>query len=167
MADLQTPPWLTVATKLLGVKETPGPKSNPTIIGWAKALGGWVASFYKDDATPWCGLGVGFCMHEAGIRPAAKTLSALGWLDWGQKLASPAYGCVIVFRRKGGGHVGFYIGENATSYKVRGFNQHDSVCDTWVAKDRCAGYRWPFHYPVPQGARVITAETGSLSTNEA
>ena len=54
----------------------------------------------------------------------------------------------------------------ADAYRVRGGNQSDSVCDTWVAKDRLVGCRWPMGAPVT-GQKINLTGTGELSKNEA
>lgn len=158
-------PWLVTATELLGTTEVPGPKSNPTIMDWAKKLGGWITSFYKDDSIPWCGLFVGLCMKQHNIDTPKNPLSALAWADWGVKTTAKL-GAVLVFTRKGGGHVGFYVGETDTAFLVRGGNQSDKVCDTWIAKDRLFDIRWPSGWPAPTGPVYLT-RSGTLSSNEA
>jgi uncharacterized protein (TIGR02594 family) len=159
-------PWLEVATRLLNTKELPGSANSPIILSWAQKLGGWVASFYKEDSVPWCGLFVAHCLSEAGIPGLPKNpLSALAWKDWGSP-TDPREGALLVFQRPGGGHVGFYVGERSDAYRVRGGNQSDSVCDTWVAKDRLVGCRWPIGTPV-FGNKIILTDKGELSKNEA
>lgn len=159
-------PWLDEATRLLKTKEAPGPANNPLIIEWAKKLGGWVASFYTKDEIPWCGLFVGHCLQVAGAHDLpTNPLSALGWASYGGT-TQPRQGAVMVFKRPGGGHVGFYVGENASAYLIRGGNQSDSVSDAWVAKDRLVAVRWPKDFPVTTSANIIK-QTGSLSRNEA
>jgi hypothetical protein len=73
---------------------------------------------------------------------------------------------VLVFARKGGGHVGFYVGEDATAYHVLGGNQGNAVNVMRIAKDRCIAIRWPEGEPVV-GKPVILASNGQLSRNEA
>lgn len=158
-------PWLVTATSLMSTKEIPGPQSNPTIMSWAKKLGGWVSSYYKDDSIPWCGLFVAHCMAEANVKGPSNPLSALAWGSWGVK-TSPKLGAVLVFTRNGGGHVGFYIGETDTAFLVRGGNQSDQVCDTWISKDRLYDCRWPEGYAVV-GDAVYLTKSGKLSSNEA
>jgi len=50
---------------------------------------------------------------------------------------------VLVFDRAGGGHVGFYVGEDLTSYDVLGGNQGDRVSIMRLEKSRCVARRWP------------------------
>jgi uncharacterized protein (TIGR02594 family) len=164
------PVWMREARRLVGVKEIPGAKSNPTIIAWAQKLGGWIASFYKDDATPWCGL---FMAHIIGAtlpkEPLpSNPLGALNWATFGRKLTSPALGALLVFKRNGGGHITLYQGENDTHYRCLGGNQSDSVSDNdWIAKDRLVAMRWPVTGEAPVGGRVVLGATGSISKNEA
>lgn len=158
-------PWLVTATSLLGTTEVSGYSSNPKIMSWAKKLGGWLTSFYKDDSIPWCGLFVAHCFNEHGIKGPKNPLSALAWADWGVRTA-PSLGALLVFKRKGGGHVGFYVGETDTAFLVRGGNQADKVSDTWIAKDRLVSVRWPEGYPTVHNPIYLT-RSGKLSTNEA
>lgn len=160
-------PWLSTAYSYLGTKEIPGAKSNPRIIQWAKNIGGWISSFYKNDDIPWCGLFVAECFNVHKLKVSQKSLSALSWADWGQK--SPiAPGAVLVFKRQGGGHVGFYVGEDSTAFHVLGGNQSNSVSIARVAKDRLVAVRWPQEsHPPADEQRVIKSAYSSFSRNEA
>ncbi len=167
---MNAPVWYTVARKYIGVKEIPGPKDNPTILGFAARIGGWVKSLVKSEATAWCGAFMGSVMREAfpGIKLPANPLSALAWASWGVSLASPTLGAVLVFKRPGGGHVGLYVGEDATCYHVLGGNQGDAVSVARVEKNRLVpnGIRWvPGIMAV--GGRIWLTATGQPSTNEA
>lgn len=163
------PVWYAEAQRLKGVRETPGAKSSAVILGWAAAFGGWVKSAYRDDATPWCGLFAGHCIGvtlPAEVLPS-NPLSALAWAKFGEKLAKPSLGAICVFSRKGGGHVGFYAGEDAEAVHVLGGNQSDAVTITRVSKSRLVAYRWPLTAPAATGGAVARADTGALSRNEA
>ncbi|PIO98599.1 TIGR02594 family protein [Pleomorphomonas carboxyditropha] len=165
------PVWLREARRFMGLKEIAGPASNATIMGWARALGGWIASYYSNDDIPWCGL---FLAHIMGatlpkeLLPS-NPLSAKAWGAFGRKLTVPALGAVMVFTREGGGHVGLYLGETATAYRILGGNQSNSVSITWIAKTRLYAIRWPSTVTAPVvGGRIHLAADGSpLSTNEA
>ncbi|WP_201829524.1 TIGR02594 family protein [Microvirga zambiensis] len=163
------PVWHIEAERLKGVKEIAGAKSNPTILGWAKALGGWVASFYKNDDTPWCGLFIGHVIGKTlpGEVLPSNPLGALNWLTFGRALTVPTVGAIAVFKRPGGGHVGLYVGEDATAVHVLGGNQSNTVNVTRVGKDRLQGYRWPTTAAAPATGRVHLTSSGKLSTNEA
>jgi hypothetical protein len=78
-----------------------------------------------------------------------------------------AIGEVLVFKREGGGHVGFYVGEDATRFRVLGGNQSNSVSETWVSKNRLYARRWPSTYPLPVLGAVKVFAAGATSTNEA
>ena len=162
---METPLWMQVAAKQIGVREVPGAKSNPTILGWAKTVGSRLGITYSDDATPWCGLFAAFCMTAAGIAPPKIAVRAKAWLDFGIPLDIGIEGAVLVFERAAGGHVGFYVGENATAYRVLGGNQGDAVGYAWIAKDRCVGIRWPSGVPMTMPRKIFAG--GPLSTNEA
>ena len=156
--------WLTIAKKYEGVREIAGPKHNPTIMGWLRKLGTWI----KDDETPWCGTFCAAVMQEAGLPFPREFPRARSWEDYGSNLRPShlAPGAILVFSRKGGGHVGFYIGEDATAYHVLGGNQGNAVSVTRIAKSRCIATRWPKDEPVI-GGPVFLTENGELSTNEA
>lgn len=159
-------PWLDTAISLLSTKEVPGSGNNPKIIQWAKDIGGWVASFYKEDSIPWCGLFVGHCMQANGIVPPPDMLSALAWNKYGMKLDEPMYGCIMVFGRNGGGHVGFAVSQDDNTYHVLGGNQSDNVTITRIAKNRLVGARWPEYYLLPKVKLPHRQFDGKISTNE-
>lgn len=166
-----TPVWYSEAQRLKGVRETAGKASNSVITGWAKAIGGWVAGVYKGDDIPWCGLFVAHCIGAtlpAEVMPS-NPLSALAWGSFGSPLKEGRVGAIVVFKRPGGGHVGFYVGEDATAIHVLGGNQSDAVTVTRVAKSRLVGFRWPVTVPLPAGAGpapLLRADL-PLSANEA
>lgn len=164
------PPWLATARASLGLKEAPGPASNGTIIGWAKRLGARVlGAAYNADGVPWCGLFAAHCMASAGIAPPKIALRAKSWAGWGARLRFDrlAPGAVLVFERQGGGHVGFYVGEDATHFHVLGGNQSDAVTIARLPKGRCIASRWPRGVPVIGSPVRLAANGGPVSANEA
>jgi len=163
-----TPLWHGVAKAQIGVKELPGPKSNPTILTWAGKVGRKLGIAYTDDAVPWCGLFVAYCMTAAGQTPPDISVRASAWATWGLPV-EPTLGAVLVFERPGGGHVGFYAGETAAAYRVLGGNQGDAVNYAWIAKHRCVAVRWPPKAALPpKTIRVVGfPDPKSISVNEA
>lgn len=140
------PAWLKAARAKLGTREPPGAANNPTILDWVKKLGMKVLGIaYSADSVPWCGLFVAACVVEDGLTPAPIAVRASSWSKWGKVLAPAdlALGAVLVFQRPGGGHVGFYVGGNATAYRVLGGNQGDAVTLAGIKKSRCVARRWP------------------------
>jgi len=88
---------------------------------------------------------------------------------WGANLAAAklARGAVLVFELAGGGHVGFYVGEDLTSYHVLGGNQGKRVSVMRLEKSRCIRRRWLLGRPVI-GKPVMMKAIGGvpLSANE-
>ena len=164
---MSEPVWVGVARKYINTKEVPGPKNNPVIIGWAKRLGGWFASFYTKDEIPWCGLFVANCMKECGFPVQGDALSALGWGDYGTRV-QPCLGAIMIFKRTGGGHVGFYVSEDANTFHILGGNQGDNVSIVRIEKSRFHDSRWPPGARPPRTGRVMSSKFGgSISKNEA
>ena len=164
------PAWLVAARAKLGTREAAGEANSPTILGWAKRLGLKVLGMiYNADSVPWCGVFVAECMDETGIASPPFAVRARSWAEWGVSLRPEklAPGAVLVFERPGGGHVGFYVGEDAQAYHVLGGNQGDSVSVARVVKDRCIARRWPAGRPVIGGPVRVAANSAPTSKNEA
>ena len=125
---------------------------------------------YNADDVPWCGVFAAQCLDEAGTTAPPFAVRARSWADWGANLRPErlAAGAVLVFEREGGGHVGFYIGEDGTSYHVIGGNQGDAVSVARIAEARRVASRWPKGVPVIGGPVRLSERTGvPLSRNEA
>lgn len=162
------PKMLVEALKLFGTLEGPGNANNPTIIAWAKEVGGEVADVYRADSVPWCGLFMAVVAKRAGKDLPQHPLWALSWAAWGAKVDKPMLGDVLTFTRNGGGHVTLYIGEDADNYHCLGGNQSDQVCITRIAKGRLYAARRPLYRVQPENVRVVAlAATGEVSHNEA
>ena len=165
----KTPKILEVAKSYYGLKEGAGVSNNPTIMRWAKDIGGWVVNVYNADSVPWCGLFIAHCAKEAGFPHSGNVLSARHWLTWGIKQDRAALGDVLVFSRKGGGHVGLYVGEDADCYHVLGGNQGDSVSIVRILKSRLLGVRrCKWRTAQPANVRPVWLDAkGVVSENEA
>lgn len=167
---MTTTPWLDEAKRLIGTREIAGPANSPTIMGWIKKLGAKVLGVaVADDATPWCGTFVSHCIKTAGLPTPPVAVRASSWATWGANLRPDrlAPGAVLVFQRPGGGHVAFYVGEDATTYHVLGGNQSDAVCIKRIAKDRCVARRWPRDVPVMGAPVWVSGSKAAVSENEA
>lgn len=160
----KTPDWYKYAESLVGIREIPGPSSNKTIVRWLEQLGAW----WREDSSAWCGVYVAHVMQRCNLPYPKEWYRAKSWSTYGSRLLPSrlAVGAILVFDRQGGGHVGFYAGEDSTAYYVLGGNQSDSVRFSWIDKSRLTASRWPKGEPVI-GGRVIRKRDGSLSTNEA
>jgi uncharacterized protein (TIGR02594 family) len=167
LLNIQNAPAVLVeGLKLYGVKEIPGPESNSVIMGWARAAAKWVEAFYKNDDIPWCGLYVAEVCRRCGYKPVADLLSARAWAAWGLGVKRPGLGALLVFARNGGGHVGFYVGEDEACYHVLGGNQGDAVSITRILKNRLLDARRPAG--TVGDMRVINLKAdGVVSQNEA
>jgi uncharacterized protein (TIGR02594 family) len=161
--------WMPYARSLIGTREVPGKGNNPTIMGWGKKLGAKILGIaYTADAVPWCGLYAAHVMDHAGITPPPIAIRASEWSKWGRELINPRYGCILTFTRKGGGHVGFYVGEDATHLHVLGGNQGDAVSVTRIPKTRLSKMRWPHGVPLPKPQVIILDAKGApVTTGEA
>lgn len=139
--DLKVPDWLLEASYDYLDKEVKGEKHNPEILRiWKDAkLGG-----IKDDETPWCAGAVSAWLERAGVR-SMRTAWARNYLEFGEKLLEPRFGCIVVFERGKGGHVGFVTGisEDGKMIRVLGGNQGDCVNERMFPTTRVLGYRQP------------------------
>ena len=169
-APRREPAWLRAARRKLGTREAAGPANNPTILAWAKRLGTKVLGIvYNADDTPWCGVFAAACLQEVDLDPPPLAVRARNWADWGANLRTDrlAPGAVLVFEREGGGHVGFYVGEDRDAYHVLGGNQGDAVTVARIARTRLVASRWPRGVPIIGGPVRLTAKPGAkLSRDE-
>lgn len=159
------PLWLSFARQDIGLAETPGKATTPKIRQWLIELGAW----WYDDETPWCGTAVAAWMNKAGCELPKHWYRARAWLDWGLRLTEPALGCVVVYERGGGGHVGLVTGYDQNGRILTlGGNQGNRVSIAPFDQWRVLGYRWPSEYASawPQSLYVSQHE-GPSSQGEA
>ena len=159
------------ALALYGVIETPGSKSNPVIVNWAKEAKNKSDEWYNADSIPWCSLFMIVVAQRADKDSTMVDLSALSWRKFGREIPikDAALGDVLVFTRKGGGHVGIYVGEDPNFFYVLGGNQSDRVNIAKIAKSRCTAVRRPIYNIQPESVKKIVVTDGKLikeSTNE-
>lgn len=180
-------PWIAEARKLIGLKEVTGSAHNPVILDMLSKMGSFsneTRAWWNDDETPWCGLFIGYCLGITGRYVVKEWFRAMAWESQEMTpLAEPAYGCIVAFTRKGGGHVGFVVGATGDGrLLVLGGNQGNSVSVVpflCAAHDssRVTGYFWPSIWngktavkSTPNSSRYqlpVLAHRGALSSNEA
>jgi uncharacterized protein (TIGR02594 family) len=158
------PKILHEALKLYGTQEFVGHDDNPVIMDWAKEIG---VEAYNHDSLPWCGLFAAVCAHRAGKTLPVAPLWARNWLNYGEECKAEL-GCILVFSRGTGGHVGIYVGEDRHGfYHVLGGNQGDSVSITRILKERLLGARAQYKQKPHNIRRVYLDPEGKVSQSEA
>ena len=152
--------WINEAQKYIGLKEIKGKDTNLTIKSWLSNLRSW----WSDDETPWCGTFAAHCIKSAGYGLPKHWYRAKDWLNWGQSIMEPCYGCIVVFTRDGGGHVGFVVGKDSKDrLMVLGGNQGDKVSIVPFEKSRVSGYCMPVGYS--QKTKLPLIVSSALSSN--
>lgn len=175
MADV--PQWLANMRVITGTTETPGDADNPKILAMADEIariwGGQpgmdgieaYCAQYTHDSIAWCGLTVGFCVSEAGYRPAYKPPPAddTDRFLWAQSFASddnfveisqPVPGAIVVMTRSGGGHVTLFEEWSGEMLRCRGGNQSDAINVQSYDPDDVIAYVWPRGAPMPNIPRA-------------
>ena len=134
-------PWMPIAIREIGVREYTGAADNPRIVEYlhSTTLGEHARS---NDETYWCSAFVNWCVEKAGYA-GTDSAWARTWGSWGESVTTPERGCIVVFKRGRGGHVGFYISETENEIEVLGGNQDDSVCIKPYPKSRFLSYQMP------------------------
>ena len=168
------PRTISIALELFGTQEVVGRGSNPKIMAWRdllKEAGVKGLEDYTDDDIAWCGLLaaiVTFRRRTDASEVVDEPLWAQNWATYGVKSPKAGLGDVLVFKRPGGGHVGFYVGEDSECYHVLGGNQSNKVCITRVQKSRCIAVRRPRYANQPETVRAFhLSSSGEVSKNEA
>lgn len=167
------PNTIKLAAAEIGVAEVVGRGSNKTIIAWRDELNlaGVKVSGFSDDDIPWCGLFAAIITYrrlKIPREPVKDPLWARNWTKYGVKSPQASLGDVLVFSRGSGGHVGFYVAEDATCYHVLGGNQSNRVCITRLLKSRLLAARRPPYKIQPAAVKpYLVKSSGSISTTEA
>lgn len=169
--------WIAEGRKLLGTDENVNTsrvielwRDGFTAIGQPQRM---KESVWNTGSTAWCGGFIAACLARAGVgKHIPKDFPmARSWARAGASLAKPAYGCIVVFTRTGGGHVGFVVGKDANgNLMVLGGNQSNRVCIKPFPKSRVLAYRWCGQTGAPAEGRYdlpLLASDGKVSTDEA
>lgn len=156
------PEWLANARKFIGTREIPGVRHEPLILSWWK----WIKrGGIKSDEVPWCAAFVGAMLEQCGIQ-SSRFESARSYEAWGIKLPKPVLGCIAVFSRNGGGHVGFVVGKTGSGQLlILGGNQSNEVNIRAIGTDRLTSLRWPSGVAIP--TEDIAFGVAPASTSEA
>lgn len=141
-------PWMALARSKIGIEEIKGSRHNPVIIKWLDEMGQFsneARAWWRDDETPWCGLFVGWILGKSGRYVVKEWYRAKEWASPKlTRLTKPAYGCLAVLDRKGGGHVGFVVGKTSNGkILLLGGNQGDMVQISAFDPGRITSYEWP------------------------
>jgi len=167
---IELPKTIQEGIKLLGTKEIKGSKHNQVILDWATDLG--ISKIVRDDEQAWCGLAAAIVVKRAGKDIPMKSydiLRALKWVDFGKEILTTdiSLGDIAIFKRDGGGHVGFYIAEDSKTYHIMGGNQSDMFNITRITKERLYAARRPIYNITPKGVKkYVVSATGTISKNE-
>ncbi len=132
-----------------GLRETPGPVHNSTIMGWIKRLGfSWLGG---GDETPWCGTGLAGCMVESGFEPPKDAFRAASYLKWGTPTTTLSEGTVVVLKRPGGHHVtvAVAVSPGGSHFCGLGANQGNSIKESWFSTEHIVGMRNPVGHALP------------------
>jgi uncharacterized protein (TIGR02594 family) len=139
--------------------------SNNKIINCYKSVGFNI----NGDSTPWCAAFAGWILKMCCL-PSKKTLSSLEYRGYGTAvpLGDPSkwrLNDIVIFTRKGGGHIGFFRGYNPTTgaIKILGGNQGDNLTETnfsapWPSQVVYVGRSWQL--PPEYNVAVTTAPSG-------
>jgi uncharacterized protein (TIGR02594 family) len=128
--------YIAEAKKYIGFTETTHAKALSTLF---KPYVGDV----NPTTTSWCAAFANSIIGKVGHKGTGSLL-ARSFLKWGDKVTTPKEGDILVFKRDGStwqGHVGFYVGETSTTYKVLGGNQDNMVKIKEYLKSNLLGIR--------------------------
>jgi uncharacterized protein (TIGR02594 family) len=139
---MSIPPWMEHAELERGVSQYPPGQSNPRITEYHHHTN--IAGY--DDKASWCSSYINWCMAQAGIQGTGSAL-ARSWLEWGEPVDTPRYGCIAVLYRDDPnswkGHVGFFLRADHEHVYLLGGNQLEQVREHFYPLASVLGYRWP------------------------
>lgn len=140
-------PWLPIALAEVGVAQFPAGQSNPRITQYHEGTD--IRGY--DDKASWCSSFVNWCLGQVGIGGTGSAL-ARSWLEWGEPLALPVPGCIVVLSRDDPnswkGHVGFYLRSDEKFIYLLGGNQLEQVREHFYPVESVLAYRWPMANPL-------------------
>jgi uncharacterized protein (TIGR02594 family) len=148
------PPWLTWAQHEIGFHET----------GENQGIEKYIALAHCGaPGDPWCAIFANAALEATGT-PGTRSAASQSFRTHPGfiQLQAPVPGALAVFwrvaRNSGQGHVGFYVGEDATHVSTLGGNENDAVRIEPLPKAGASfgliGYWWPKSVPLPAGGAV-------------
>ncbi|MFC3711252.1 TIGR02594 family protein [Sphingoaurantiacus capsulatus] len=160
---MDEPRWLARARRNLGVKETPGRASTPSILKYRVMAR--VLLEGDDGAVPWCAIFVNAMLEAVGVR-GSRSGMARSFSRWGKALPKdriPAGAVVVLSSDRGpaSGHVGFACGVSATHVWLLGGNQGDAVSVAPFRRERIVAVVWPGVEPVGPAMALKVAAAGA------
>lgn len=133
-----------IASKELGVHETPGLEATARIVEYDKHTTLKASS----DEVAWCSAFANFVVDTAKF-VGTHSAAARSWLNWGIKLDAPIKGCIVVMDRHdvnnpNAAHVTFFSHfVDAGTVACLGGNQSDQVKVSNFPIAKVLGYRSP------------------------
>lgn len=140
--------WIEEARKEIGVARLPV-GDQPRILEYLEHnsnIPGVEKAWWKNQKESWCGTFAGYCLAKTGYKIPKDWYRAQSYLskDVGTILDKPAMGSIVIFKRKGGGHVGFVVGKRADGkLLVLGGNQSSAVNIMAKGTDDVLGFVYP------------------------
>lgn len=157
-APSDTPMWVSLAEREVGVQELSGQLANPRIVEYLKTVH-LPTAMANSDETPWCSAFMNWVMERCGF-PGTGKANARSWLSWGSPMVVPKRGAVLIFsadtRGKTAGHVTLCYEQfpgTRIEYRCLGGNQNNRVGLGHYPASRLIGVRWP-SYGVPPHANT-------------
>lgn len=153
------PVWLPAARQFIGQAEVAGAKAVPlTARAWL-----WLrAKFGAKDATASGGAFIAKVLDNCKLSPPKDFYRASAWLSYGNPCPEPVVGCVVVFCRGIGSHVGLVVGVDQYKNLMVLTKRHGAAVAIEPFAARCAV---DYRLPVWRGLGTESAELPRLISN--
>ena len=132
------------AKQYLGLREQPGPGTNPLLVPMFDLAPDWLDQ--DDSETAWCGIFRGWIAHKCATGLPAEHFRAASWAKWGRavNVADPSTwqrGDTIIMTRPGGNHVCLLDRVAGAYVHVLGGNQENAVTIAKYLRSRVTAVR--------------------------